>query len=311
MRAVRLSRFGDPDVLEVVTLPVPEPGPGEVRINVDAATVNPTDLLTRSGYRGKVTKHIELPVTLGMEVAGVVDAVGEGASWSVGDRVMALTLPFGPHGGGYAEQVVVPTHLVGFAPSGISSAQAAGLPMNGLTALVTMDVLGLEPGQTIAVTGAAGCVGGYVVQLAKSRGLAVIADASGQDRELVQQLGADEVVARGPDVAAAIRAVAPGGVPALVDASVQHGEVVPAIADGGLLVLMRDWDEEPSRGVVKRFVTVVEGIGKPTLFDELRKAVETGVLTTRVAHTFPAEEAAEAHRTLGRGGVRGRVVLTF
>src|SRR5690606_37354112 len=125
------------------------------------------------------------------------------------------------------------------APSGASHAEAATIPMNGLTARLTLDRLGLEPGHTIAVTGAAGAYGGYVVQLAKADGLRVIADASEADEQLVRDLGADVVVRRGDDVAERIRDAQPEGVDALADGSVQDALVLPAVKDGGGIAAVR------------------------------------------------------------------------
>ena len=136
MRAVTFSRFGGPEVLEVSELPAPEPGPGEVRIRVAAATVNPTDITFRAG-RQTAAQLKELgalpPYIPGMELAGVVDAVGEGTAWHPGDRVMAIVNPRRPGGGAQAELVVVPAASVARVPEGASLEAAATLPMNGLT----------------------------------------------------------------------------------------------------------------------------------------------------------------------------------
>ncbi|MDQ7909359.1 NADP-dependent oxidoreductase [Phytohabitans sp. ZYX-F-186] len=311
MRAVRFDAFGGPEVLRVVELPEPHPGPGEVRIRVRAATVNPTDLLTRSGIRGKVTRGVRLPYTLGMEAAGEVDEVGDGVELAVGDRVMALTLPFGPHGGAYAEHVVVPRPQVVAVPAGMPAVEAATIPMNGLTAVLAVEALPATAGAWVGVTGAAGCVGGYAVQLAVAAGLRVVADAAPADEALVRSLGAHAVVERGDGVSTRFRAVAPGGLAGLVDASTQQGRLVPALADRGTLILLRAWDSAPGRDIRSRFVTVVEALDRPELLVRLRDLAERGVLTPRVATTLPAERAPEAHRLVAGGGVRGRVVLTF
>ncbi|HZO41308.1 MAG TPA: alcohol dehydrogenase catalytic domain-containing protein, partial [Methylomirabilota bacterium] len=165
MRAVTFSRLGGPEVLEVSDLPEPKPGPGEVRIRVAAATVNPTDISFRSGRQLSTAQLAEMgvrpPYVPGMEFAGVVDAVGEGARWRQGERVMAIVNPRRPGGGAQAELVVVPSASVARVPEGTSLEAAATLPMNGLTVRLALDRLGLKPGQTLAVTGAAGAVGGY------------------------------------------------------------------------------------------------------------------------------------------------------
>ncbi|MBT2566329.1 zinc-binding dehydrogenase [Arthrobacter sp. ISL-85] len=136
--------------------------------------------------------------------------------------------------------------------------EAATLPMNGLTAQVALEALGAEHGGTIAVTGAAGALGGYTVQLAKAAGLRVIADSSKKDEVLVRSLGADELVPRGSGVADHILALAPGGVAGLMDASVQQNEVVPAIRPDGVLVEVRAWEGSPVHGIEQRTVSVTQ-----------------------------------------------------
>jgi len=161
VKAVGVTEFGGPEVLHIVDLPDPEAGPGELRIRVHAAAVNPTDTGLRSGRRAEQMKDIAPPYVPGMEAAGVLEQIGEGASTDlqVGDHVMAIVVPHGAHGA-YSERVVVPAQSVARTPADATDAEAATLPMNGLTARQALDLLGLEPGQTLAVTGAAGALGG-------------------------------------------------------------------------------------------------------------------------------------------------------
>ncbi|HLH45544.1 MAG TPA: NADP-dependent oxidoreductase [Acidimicrobiales bacterium] len=311
MRVVGVETFGGPEVLRVFEVPEPLAGPGEVRIRVHAATVNPADVGFRAGaYGDRLTEGRRPPYVPGMEAAGVVDQVGEGVTGvAVGDQVMAIVLPTGPHGGAYAEKVVVPARSVVAQPRGVGHAAAATLPMNGLTARMALDLLALQAGSTLAVTGAAGAVGGYTVQLAKAEGLRVVADASASDQDLVRSLGADIVVARGGDVAARIREVAPEGVEGLVDAAVLGARVLPAVRDGGSVACVRAFDGEPERGITIHQVLVARYATEREKLDSLRQQAEDGVLTLRVARTFPPEQAAEAHRQLEAGGTRGRLVL--
>src|SRR4030095_12255080 len=140
MRAVTFSQLGGPEVLQVSQLAEPQPGPGEVRIRVKAATVNPTDISFRTGRQLTTAQLSEMgvlpPYIPGMELAGVVDAVGEGTSWRTGDRVMAIVNPRRPGGGAQAELVVVPSASVARVPDGTTLADAATLPMHGLTGRV-------------------------------------------------------------------------------------------------------------------------------------------------------------------------------
>jgi NADPH2:quinone reductase len=318
MKAVGHFDFGGPEVLEVLDLPDPIPGPGEVRIRVHAAAVSPTDTLRRAGIRALDGKpHEELreqprPLVPGMEVAGILEEIGPGTECdlAVGTHVAGVVFPHGTHGA-YSEQIVLPVESIVPAPAGVGHIAASTLLMNGLTAQVCLDELGLEPGQTVGVTGAAGTLGGYAVQLAKARGLRVVADASSADRPLVEELGADVVVERGRDVANRFLQAAPGGVDGLVDAAVLNDEVVGAVRPGGRLATVRHYEGPPVNGVTFRAVKVRYYLRDTAKLDDLRQLVEDGKLQLRVAGTYPFAQAAEAHRRLADGGTRGRLVLTF
>jgi NADPH:quinone reductase len=314
MRAVTFSRFGGPDVLEVRELPEPRPGPGEVRIRVAAATVNPTDISFRSG-RHTAAQLKELgalpPYIPGMELAGVVDAVGEGTDWHTGDRVMAIVTPRRPGGGAQVESVVVPATSVARVPAGTDLEAAATLPMNGLTVRLALDRLALQPGQTLAVTGAAGAVGGYAVQLGAADGLRVIAVAGPQDEALMKQFGAQTVVPRGDEAIRRLRDAVPGGVEGLIDAAVLDVKVLPAIRDGGKLATVRGFKGPSERGITIESIWVTSYLNNHEALDRLGHLVAEGRLTLRVAETFPPERAADAHRKLDAGGVRGRLVIVF
>jgi NADPH:quinone reductase-like Zn-dependent oxidoreductase len=170
----------------------------------------------------------------------------------------------------------------------------------------------------IAVTGAAGAVGGYVTQLGKADGLTVVADAAEKDRDLVRRLGADRVVQRGDGFADGVLRAAPGGVDGLVDAAVTDAGMVRAVADGGRIALVRggggadDIQQAAARrGIETRYVVVHDYDGQWAILDALRQQADAGVLTLRVAKTLPLERAADAHRELAAGGIRGRIVLTL
>ncbi len=247
-----------------------------------------------------------------MDAAGVVDEIGEGTDTElhIGDAAMAIVLPDGSHGA-YAEHVVVPAGSITRAPAGAEHAAAATLPMNGLTARRALDVLALSPGQTIAVTGAAGAFGGYVVQLAKADGLRVVADASEADEELVRSLGADVVVRRGDDVAARIRDAEPGGVDAVADGSLQGDALADAVRDGGGIATVCGYTGSTDRGLTWHPVMVRDYATDHARLDTLREQTEKGLIDLRVADALTAEQAPEAHRRLEAGGVRGRLVITF
>jgi NADPH:quinone reductase-like Zn-dependent oxidoreductase len=327
VRAVGLSEFGGPGVLEVVDLPEPHAGRGEIRIRVRAAAVNPADTLMRSGMLAWALEGVPGPYVPGMDVAGTVDEIGPGTETglSAGDAVMAMVLPFIPgpdgalryQGGGYAEYVVLPAAWVVRAPAGVDHGAASTLPMNGLTALLTLDQLALAPGSVLAVTGAAGALGGYLVQMAAASGIVVVADAAPADEAFVRKSGATEIVVRGDDVAQRILALHPHGVDAVADAALIGPRVVEAVREGGSYAPFRSAGEpggyaaraDPRITVRRPFVP--EYAGRHDRLEEIRRLAEAGVLIPRVAGTLAAAEAAEAHRRLEAGGVRGRLVLTF
>ena len=312
MRAVGVMVHGGPEALEVVDVPEVHAGEGQVRIRVHAAAVNPTDTLARDGTRAAQQSVDPPPYVPGMDCAGVVDQVGPGVTTgvAVGDRVVAMVVPRGTHGA-YREQIVLDQRAVVHAPTGTSHVEACTLPMNALTARLSLNLLGLAPGQTVAVTGAAGAYGGYVVQLAVADGLRVIADSSDTDEDLVRALGAHEVVRRGDDVAQRIRALVPDGVDGLADGAVQNNRVIDAVRDGGAFTSVRGFVGEPQRGIAFTETWVRTLDGDYTALDTLARQVERGELTLRVADVYPPERAGDAHARLEAGGTRGRLVIEF
>jgi NADPH2:quinone reductase len=311
MRAVGFTEFGDPSVLRVVTLPVPSPGPGQVRVRVAAATVNPTDIGFRQGGR-QLPDGVAPPYIPGMDLAGVIDEAGpEVSSWHAGDRVMAAVSPWAHGGGAQAEYVLVAEDQLARVPDGISLEAAATLPMNGMTVRSALDMLGLRPGQTLAVSGSAGAVGQYAIQLGTHEGLEVIGDASPKDEELICSFGARHVVERGPGMAAAVRELYPSGVDAVIDAALLGQAILPAVRDGGKLLAVRPFQGSTERSITISLVLVGHHLHEGARLAELADLAAKGVITLRIAEVLPAERAAEAHRRLEAGGVRGRLVLTF
>jgi NADPH:quinone reductase len=309
--AVGVVSFDGPDGLQVIDLPEEHAGPGEVRIRVHAAAVNPTDTYHATALRKDMLESSGPgPYVPGMDAAGVLDEIGEGVETSlrVGGHVMAVVVPHGSRGA-YRQSLVLPAEAVVAVPAGVDDVAASTLPMNGLTARLTLDLLDLSAGDSLLVTGAAGAYGGYVVQLAKADGLRVIADASEADEQLVRDLGADDIVRRGPDVAARVRDVVPDGVDAVADGSVQNAELFDAVRDGGGFATVRGFRADAPRGITIHQVWVGSYGKEQAKLDRLRDQVERGEITLRVARTFTAEHAGDAHRLLAGGGIRGRFVL--
>lgn len=310
MKAIGFHSPGDPDVLEEIELPDPTPGTGEVLVRVHAAAVNPTDTTRRAGTARRPAG--DPPIVPGMDAAGVLAAIGPDTQTplKVGDRVMAIVVPEGSHGA-YAEQVVLPADSVVAAPRDTSHAEAATLPMNGLTARLALDTLDLPRGSVVAVSGAAGAMGGYAVQLAKADGLTVVADAAEKDVELVTGLGADVVLERGEGFAAKVRERYPDGVDGAVDGALLHDALAPALKDRASVVTVRGHDGTAERGVIFRPIFVGEYARERARLDALRTQTESGALTLRVAEILTQDRAPEAHRRLEAGGTRGRLVLAF
>jgi NADPH:quinone reductase len=321
MRAVGFTEFGDPSVLHIVTVPKPAPGPGQVLVKVAAATVNPTDLGFRAGGRA-LPPGVEPPYIPGMDLAGVIDAVGpdvtgpDGAGWHVGDRVMAAVSPSVPGGGAQAEFVAVAEDALARVPDGWSLEEAATLPMNGLTVRNALDLLELAPGSILAVTGSAGIVGQFAIQLGRHEGLTVIGDAAPAEIELIESFGADRVVPRGEGTEPELREIYPDGVDAVLDAALLGPEVIGAVRDGGQLLAVRPYAGPAENGKAERdiavhLVLVGRHLHEGHRIADLADLVTKGVLTLRIAEVLPADRADEAHRRLAAGGVRGRLVLTF
>ena len=310
MRGIGITETGGPEVLDLYELPEVHPGPGEVRVRVRAVSVNPVDTMMRVSKQFNTENPS--PFIVGMDLAGNIDEIGPDTETNlrIGDAVIAMVLPREGMGA-YRESIVLPVDSVSLAPKNASLVEASTLSMNGLTARQSLDQLGLSEGQTIGVTGAAGCYGGYVIQLAKSEGLSVIADASPNDEDLVSELGADIVVPRGDDIAQQMIKVVPEGVDGLADGAVQNHLSVGAVRDGGSFVSVRYWEGTAEREIEFHQTSVSDYFHRADLLDQLSRQVENGILTLRVAETFPAEAAAKAHEKLEAGGTRGRCVIVF
>ncbi|BBZ11875.1 NADP-dependent oxidoreductase [Mycobacterium branderi] len=325
MKAVGFTEFGGPEVLKVLEVDDPHAGAGQVRVKVAAFDVTPANTYLRSGVwddwdqttaeRGGAAKFApQLPYYIpGWDFSGIIDEVGPGVSETsakVGDRVVGLPVDSYLHGP-YAQYIVTSAESVVRAPANVDNVAAATFLMNALTAYIALEALALAAGSTVAVTGAAGALGQYVIELGKHYGFVVIADAKPADEALVRARGADHVVARGDDVAQRIREVAPSGVDGLVDCAALHELIEPAVRDGGSIATPRWYSAPNDRGITWHPIFVPEHITRRDVLEELRDLVEAGVLSTPVAEVLPAHQAALAHQKLEAGGVRGRIVLTW
>lgn len=305
MRAITLRQYGGPDVLQLTDLPLPEPGRGDIRVRVVARPVNPIDVMIRTGALKDAVSARELPVP-GLDFAGIVDALGDDVSQELqGRRVLGIAPWFLTQAGSYAEYVVVPATALATVPDELDLVAASTLPLNGVTAAMAVDAAGITGNSSVLVTGATGGVGGYAVQLAASRHARVLAVAGAEDADLVRNLGATDVITRGPQVAADVRRLLPGGVDAVIDAA-SLGPIA-AVRDHGSFIALVPPAPAAERAIT---VTAVQHAPDGALLSRLVDDVAAGLLTLRVAATYPLSEAALAHEHFAKGGVRGRIVLT-
>jgi NADPH:quinone reductase-like Zn-dependent oxidoreductase len=301
MRAVVFEEFGGPEVLRVRDVEEPHAGPGQVRIKVRAAGVNPIDFKVRRGWTKGFIDPV-FPAVPGLEVAGVVDEVGDGAEFAVGDEVVGWS-----DGGSYAEYAIGGN--VARKPAGLSWEQAVGVPVAGETAQRALDLVGVKSGETILIHGAAGAVGSAAVQLAKAAGLTVVGTASPANHDYLRSLGAVPVE-YGEGLVERVRAAAPEGVDAVVDTAGKGGlpESVELRSGTDRIVTIADYAAAEELGI-----GFSGGGGTPESIrsglDAQLQAAADGKLTPRIAETFDLADAAKAQELSESGHARGKIVL--
>lgn len=303
MKAVRIHEFGGPETLKVEDLPTPEPGAGEVRIRVMAASVNPVDYKMRNG--GYLPKDA-LPLTLGRDVAGVVDAVGPGEDqFKVGDAVFAM---LDRDHGGYVEFVAQTVENCAGKPAKLDFIQAAAVPLAGLTAWQGLFDHGrLEAGQRVLIHGAGGGVGHMAVQFARARGASVIATCSTADVDFVKSLGASEVIdyktERFEDRVQDVDLVFD-----LVAGETQDRSWA-VLKDGGALIsTLKEPDKARAQAKHARAARYMAEPNGAQLA-EIGRLIDQGQVMPRIDRVFPLDEAAKAEATLEHDHVRGKIVL--
>ncbi|ANN15774.1 NADPH:quinone reductase [Amycolatopsis orientalis] len=294
MRAITITEYGDTDVLRSAEVPVPEPGPGQVRVAVKAAGVNPIDWKIRSGGMAEV-RPVEFPHILGLELAGVVDAVGEGAGFAVGDEVFGWS-----DTGTYAEYALA-TKVIR-KPAGLSFAEATALPIAGETALRVLGELEVKPGETVVVHGASGQVGRFATQAAVALGATVIGLAGASSLDEVKALGAIPVQ-YGEGWVSRVHSAAPDGVDAVFDAA-------------GFGVL---GDSVALLGSPDRLITIADpaafaqGLKFSAGGEESAAVLEDLVsreLKIKLGRGYALDDAAAAHRESETGHAGGKITLT-
>jgi len=297
MKAVRFTRFGGPEVLELVDLPDPHPGPGQIRIAVRAAGINPSDWKKRNGLM-----DAELPQTIGYEASGIVDELGDGAiGVTVGDHVFG----FSASGAAQAELAVL-SHYAPIPPS-LDFAGAAALPAAVETATRALDQLDVASGSTLLVNGASGSVGSAAVQLAVARGARVIGTASPANHDYLRSLGA-EPVAYGDGLVERVHALSADGVDLALDVAGSGilSQLIELAGGRENVVTIADFRGAREHGV--RFSSGDAGRALHALSD-IGELIEGGRFSLPVAQTFPLADVAEAHRVGENSHVRGKLVL--
>ena len=325
MRAIRISRFGGPEVLELAAVPVPPVKPGHVLVKMDFAGVNFTDIYRRSGhYAQSPTYPTPLPYVLGVEGAGTVAQTGDGvAGYAQGDRVCFTRNP-----GSYAEFTLVPSDRLARIPAGVGVDTAASVMTHGMTAHYLTTEFGLKAGDTCLVHAGAGGVGQMLVQLAKRRGATVIATVGSDDKAAIARgRGADHVILyRTTDVPETVRDLTHGrGVDIAFDSvgrDTLHGSLY-SLRRHGLCVLYGH-----ASGIVDDFNTMELAeagsvfltrphmehyVATPAEYarraNDILEWVERGTLDARIQAVYPLAQAAEAHRVLAGRGTRGKLLL--
>jgi NADPH:quinone reductase-like Zn-dependent oxidoreductase len=311
MRAVAIDAFGDPGVLLLHTLPVPQPGANEVLIAVEAAAVGTWDPRIRAGEWAE--DDTNFPLILGTDGSGTVAAVGARVTrLGVGDRVYGYSFE-NSKGGWYAEYVATAAGNVARVPKGLDAITAGAVPAIGLTALQGVDdALEIAAGENVIVHGASGNVGMLAVQFAKRRGARVLGVASGRDGvELVRRLGADEAIdGKSDDIEGAAKRFAPNGVDAVLAfaGGKELTRILDTVKSGGRLAYPNGVEPEPRkrRGLKIKSYDAESGVRQ---FERLNTAIEESKLQVPIAAVFPLEQAARAHERLESGHLLGKIVL--
>jgi NADPH:quinone reductase-like Zn-dependent oxidoreductase len=287
-----------PGSIEIIDVPVVEPGPGEVRVAIAAAPVNPVDLAVADGFFHGIGLINQPERTgLGWDFAGTVIAAGPGVDIAAGTRVAGMVGGFDRDFGTYAEQIVVPAAALAVVPDGLDLVMASTVPLNALTAAQIVDLLGDAPadGNRLMVTGAAGAVGGYVASLAPDRGWRVTGLARAQDEQFVRDLGADFTTHAEP------------GWDAVADGAVLQEQGLALVRDGGSFVGLQPSAKPAAERGIRITVVMVRADGRR--LGELLARTGSGELPARVHGVVPLDQVADAHRAVAKGGVRGRYVL--
>jgi NADPH2:quinone reductase len=295
---------------EIVELDLPEPGEGEVRVRVAAASVNGFDLAVANGYLAGMMEH-RYPVVLGKDFAGVIDAIGDGVEgYGVGDRVFGVVTKSFLGDGSFGEYVTVPASVgLALLPDGLDFSAGAALGLAGSAAAAAVAAADVQAGQTVLVAGATGGVGNLAVQLLVAAGAEIIATAhSVEEIDDVTRLGAHAIVDYRGDLLAAVEDMHPGGVDAALHLAGDAAEVLSTVRRGGRLVstLIGSPEQLPSDDV-----TVVPVYATPTTetLSRLAEDLAAGTTTVTIQRTYDLTEVSQAFADFA-AGTRGKLVIS-
>jgi NADPH:quinone reductase-like Zn-dependent oxidoreductase len=307
MRTFSLDGFDTPPAL--TELPEPVPGDGELLVRVQASSVNPVDNAIAAGMLNGMFEH-DFPVVLGRDFAGVVESAGPGATLAEGADVLGFVLHADPAvgKGAWAELITVAQARIASRPSGVDLAAAGATPLAGITAVYAVDALGLQAGESVLIVGATGGVGSFAVQLAVLAGAEVIAPALPEDEVYLRGLGVTEVVPRGDDVAAAVRALRSDGVDAVIDLVSYTPDAFSAHAaalkpDGRVSSPLSGVEAGPGR-----FPIMAQP--DPTALERLAGLLDAGSVRVPIQRSYGFEEAGDALAALPATHTQGKLAIS-
>jgi NADPH2:quinone reductase len=299
VRAVVLHSFTGIEGLELIEVPDPAPGDGEEVVQVRAASLGPWDLSSVDGAFVAMGGSGEFPQVQGWDFSGET---------CDGRRVLGFVPQPWMGVGTFAERIAVPSAILATLPDTLGFEQGSALPVCGLTARLLLEAAAVKEGDLVLVTGAAGMVGGFASQLARSRGAHVVAAVRQDDGEEARRLGGQKIVSTGPDMEAEVRRTWQNGADACLDTVGLGAAALACVRDGGAFVTTVPWAmPDAARGISPGTVQVQPD---PVAAAELADRASAGELTVRVAETLPLDRFRDAYTRLMGGGLRGKIVLT-
>lgn len=317
MKAIRIHKFGGPEVLKIEEIEAPVLQADEILIKVYASGVNPVDWVVRNGGNDFLRPYLQLPMTIGWDVAGIVDSVGDDVTgFQIGDEVYG-TPNFPGTNGSYAEYCPIKKNQCALKPKSISFNEAAGIPLVGLVAWTGLFELGkLQAGQKLLLHGASGGVGSMAVQFAKAKGAYVIGTASAGNLEFLKELGADEVI----DYKSQKYEEIVKDVDVVFDASplrddIQRLKSVQVLKNKGILVSVNvdfPFSDEVQQALKQKYATgelLYTQTNRPEWLTEMAELIDSGKVKPVVSKIFPMEQVAEAHKESETWHVRGKLIL--